>query len=93
METSPVLRMKAPAKIRRRKLSLSAGEFRLCLRRLYKLKMSWETRMILRLCLFTGQRVSEVAGARKSEMRLDRADRRLPEERVNAPYGCGRHRY
>jgi integrase len=82
LEISPVYRMKAPAKNRRRERALSADEIRVCCRRLYKLKMSWETRMILRLCLVTGQRVSEVAGARESELRLDKAEWHLPGERV-----------
>jgi integrase len=83
IEVSPCYRMKAPAKNRRRDRALSAEEIRRCWRKLIlKTKMSWETRMILRLCLVTGQRVGEVAGARKAELRLDQGEWRLPGARV-----------
>jgi integrase len=67
VDTSPVDRMKAPSKPRSRDRVLSHEEIRIFWRRLVaKAKMSWETRMILCLCLVTGQRVNEVAGARRS---------------------------
>ena len=83
MASSPVFRMKPPAKKRSRDRALSADEMRIFWRRLIaKTKMSWETRMILRLCLITGQRVGEVSGARKSELHFDKAEWRLPGSRV-----------
>jgi integrase len=83
IEHSPIFRMKAPAKNRRRERALTAEEILACWRKLVaKTKMSWETRMILRLCLVTGQRVGEVAGAAKSELRFKQAEWHLPSERV-----------
>jgi integrase len=83
LDASPIDRMKAPAKARSRDRKLSADEIRIFWRRLVsKAKMSWETRMILRLCLVTGQRVDEVAGARRSELDFGKAEWHLPAERV-----------
>jgi integrase len=89
MEVSPVLKMKAPSKPRSRTRKLSHDELRIFWRRLVnKANMSWQTRMVLRLCLVTGQRVDEVCGARKSELDLDRAEWFLPGDRVknNTPH-------
>ena len=83
MEASPILRMKAPAKSRSRDRALSHDEIRVFWRRLVaKAPMRWETRIILRLCLVTGQRVAEVCGVLKTELDLDKAEWHLPAERV-----------
>jgi integrase len=83
LDASPIDRMKAPAKSRSRDRKLEADEIRIFWRRLVsKAKMSWETRMILRLCLVTGQRVDEVAGARRSELDFEKTEWHLPAERV-----------
>ena len=83
MDGSPIDRMKAPSKPRSRDRKLSHEEIRIFWRRVIaKAKMKWKTRMILRLCLVTGQRVDEVAGARGSELDLDKAEWHLPADRV-----------
>ncbi len=83
MSSSPVFRMKPPAKKRSRDRTLSSDEIRIFWRRLIaKTTMSWETRLVLRLCLVTGQRVDEVSGCRKDELNIEKAEWRLPGERV-----------
>lgn len=83
LEISPVHKMKAPSKPRSRDRKLSHDEIRIFWRRLVdKANMSWQTRMVLRLCLVTGQRVDEVCGTRKSELDLDSAEWFLPGDRV-----------
>ncbi len=83
MNSSPVFRMKPPAKKRSRDRTLTPEEIRSFWRRLIaKAHMGWETRTILKLCLITGQRVDEVAGAQQSELDLAKAEWRLPGERV-----------
>ena len=83
MENTPMFRMKPPAKARSRDRILSADETRVFWRRIIaKTGMDWEMRMLLKLCLVTGQRLSEIAGAKYSELRFDRAEWHIPEARL-----------
>jgi integrase len=82
VETTPCLGLKAPSVERSRERTLTTEEIRQLWERIHDAPMSWETAQILRLCLVTGQRVGEVAGARKSEINLSDREWRLPGHRV-----------
>jgi integrase len=83
IDTSPIARMKPPSKERSRDRVLSPDEIRTFWRRLIaKTSMTWEMRQILKLCLVTGQRVSEVAGATRSELNFDRAEWNISGDRA-----------
>ncbi len=86
MDATPMLRMKAPAKARSRDRVLSEDEIRVFWRQLDEAAMSPETARILRLCLVTGQRVSEVAGLKHDELKLELAEWHIPGERTKN--GC-----
>ena len=86
VETSPCLGLKAPCPKRSRERVLSTEEIRRLWHHLPAAPMTWSTAQIMRVCLVTGQRVSEVAGASKSELHLADLEWRLPAERVKN--GC-----
>jgi integrase len=86
VETTPCLGLKAPSPEQSRDRNLSPEETRLFWSRLSVAPMSWSTGQILRLCLVTGQRVGEVAGARRSELNLKGSEWCLPAHRVKN--GC-----
>ena len=82
VEGSPCLGLRAPAPERSRDRTLSTDEMRRFWIGLSDAPMGWSTAQILRLCLVTGQRVSEVAGARRSEIDYVSNEWRLPASRV-----------
>jgi integrase len=82
VETTPCLGLKAPAQESSRERALSSEEVWRFWHGLSSAPMSWATAQILRLCLATAQRVSEVAGARRSEIDLADREWRLPGTRV-----------
>lgn len=66
---TPVARMKPPSKERSRERVLSSEEILVFWRRTIAMtRMDWEMRMLLRLCLVTGHRISTVAGATREEL-------------------------
>lgn len=82
IENSPCLALKAPAQERSRERVLSSEETGRFWHGLPSAPMSWSAAQILRLCLVSAQRVSEVAGARRSEIDLAEREWRLPGTRV-----------
>lgn len=82
VETTPCVGLRAPSQEQSRERTLSPDEIRRFWQGLPQAKMSWATSQILRLCLVTGQRVSEVAGAQKSELDFSEHEWRLPGARV-----------
>ena len=82
IESSPCLGLKAPAQECSRDRVLSSEEVWRFWHGLPSAPMGWATAQILRLCLTTAQRVSEVAGARRSEIDLAAREWRLPGTRV-----------
>jgi integrase len=82
VETTPCLGLRAPSPEQARERALSAEEIYKFWHGLLTAPMSWSTAQILRLCLVTGQRVGEVAGARRSELVLQEREWRLPGWRV-----------
>jgi integrase len=82
IKMTPILRMKMPAKEESRERVLSPNEIRaFWVRVSSRTAMDWEMRTLLKLCLVTGQRISEVAGITRSELRLDKAEWHIPRER------------
>jgi integrase len=72
---TPLVRMKPAAKEASRERVLSADEIVTFWRRLVaKARMDWEMRLLLRLCLVTGQRISVIAGASRDEMHFADAE-------------------
>jgi integrase len=82
IETTPCIGLKAPSPEASRDRTLTDDEIRQLWEGLEAAKMSWAVAQALRILLVTGQRVSEVIGARRSELALDRKEWRLPAERV-----------
>ena len=82
VETTPCLGLKAPSQEQSRERTLSKDEIRRFWHGLPDASMAWDTAQILRLCLVTGQRVSEVAGAPKAELDFAEHEWRLPGDRV-----------
>ena len=82
VETTPCLGLRAPSQEQSRARTLSKNEIRFLWQWLPDALMAWETSQILRLCLVTGQRVSEVAGTPKSEIDFAEHEWRLPGDRV-----------
>jgi integrase len=82
IDTTPCLGLKAPSPEASRDRTLSDAEICQLWEGLEAAKMSWAVAQSLRILLATGQRVSEVIGARRSELALDRKELRLPAERV-----------
>ena len=82
VETSPCFGLRAPSHEQSRQRVLSLEEIRRFWQALPVAPMSWSTAQILRLCLVSGQRVSEVAGARLSELDFLEREWRLPGSRV-----------
>ena len=74
-EVMPIARMKPPSKEKSRERVLSPAEIRIFWRRtISQTAMDWQMRALLRICLVTGQRISEVAGARTDELDFERAE-------------------
>jgi integrase len=82
LETSPCIGLKAPSPERSRDRTLTTGEVKTFWQGLPRAKMRWGTAQILRLCLVTAQRVSEVAGAQLAELDFAEREWRLPSDRV-----------
>jgi integrase len=82
IETTPCIGLKAPSPEVSRDRTLTDDEVRQLWEGLGDAKMSLAVAQALRILLVTGQRVSEVIGARRSELNLDRGAWRLPAERV-----------
>jgi integrase len=82
VETTPCLGLRAPAQEQSRDRTLTDDEIRLFWEGLATAPMSWSVAHILRLCLATAQRVSEVSGARHAELDLRALEWRLPGDRV-----------
>jgi integrase len=82
VETTPCIGLKAPSQEKSRERTLSPDEIRRFWQGLPHARMSWATTQILRLCLVTAQRVSEVAGAQESELDFTEHEWRLPGDRV-----------
>jgi integrase len=82
VETTPCLGLKAPSLEQSRERTLSKDEIKRFWQHLPDAPMAWETAQILRLCLVTGQRVSEVSGAHESEIDFAEREWRLPGDRV-----------
>lgn len=82
IEGSPCLGLRAPAPERSRDRTLSTDEMRRFWGGLSAAPMRWSTAQILRLCLVTGQRVSEVAGAHRAEVNTVNRQWRLAGDRV-----------
>ena len=83
LEYAPTLRMKPPAKEESRDRFMTREETKIfCRQIIANVKMSWILRMIFKLLLVTGQRVMEVAGAKKSEFDFERLEWHIPKERL-----------
>ena len=82
VDSNPCIGLKAPAPELARDRVLSTAELRTFWHGLPEAPMSESVRQILRLCLVTGQRVSEVAGARIDELDFDAMEWGLPGDRV-----------
>lgn len=82
IETTPIARMKMPTKEKSRERVLSPDEIRAVWIRVgARARMDWEMRTLLKLCLVTGQRISEVAGITRGELHLDQAEWHISRER------------
>ena len=82
IESSPCLGLRAPAPERSRDRTLSTDEICRFWRGLSDAPMTWSVAQILRLCLVTGQRVSEVAGVYRAEVDFVTKEWRLAGHRV-----------
>jgi integrase len=83
MEAVPITKMKMPAMAQSRSRILTDEEIRIFWRRIIaKTKMDWEMRAVLKLCLLTGQRVMEIAGAKRSEIDLIKNEWHMPGARI-----------
>ena len=82
IEFSPCTGIKRPTREHARERTLDRREIERLWVRLDNTHMWWRTRQVLRLCLVTGQRVGEVAGAPKGELDLDNAMWELPGRRT-----------
>ena len=83
VQYAPTFQMNLPAKEKSRQRVLSNAEMKIFWRRIIaREQFSREMRVLLKLLLVTGQRVSEVAGMARSELHLDKAEWHLPGERT-----------